>query len=126
LGINLPIIRERWTKLVPAPLRNPIPILIGGGGEKVTLRLTAEHANLWNGFGPPATWQHKNEVLDEWCDKLGRERSAIERTATVGKDDPGAWQAFVDAGAQHLILGLGAPWDIEPVKQIIAWRDAQG
>src|SRR5687767_2215915 len=53
LGRALPIIKERWRKLNPAPLRNPIPLLIGGGGEKVTLKLTAQHADLWNGFGPP-------------------------------------------------------------------------
>lgn len=126
LGINLPIIRERWSRLVPPPVRNPIPILIGGGGEKVTLRLTARHADLWNGFGPPAAWQHKNQVLDEWCDKLGRERSAIERTASVDRDAPADWQAFVEAGAQHLILRLGAPFDLGAVKQLLAWRDAQG
>ena len=126
LGRNLPIIRERWTKLVPAPVRNPIPILIGGGGEKVTLRLTAGHANLWNGFGPPERFRHKNQVLDEWCDKLGRAPSEIERTATVNHSDLDNLQAFVDAGAQHLIMGWGVPWDPDQVRRLIAWRDAQG
>jgi alkanesulfonate monooxygenase SsuD/methylene tetrahydromethanopterin reductase-like flavin-dependent oxidoreductase (luciferase family) len=126
LGRNLPIIRERWTKLVPPPVRNPIPIMIGGGGEKVTLRLTAEHADLWNSFGPPETWRHKNQVLNEWCDRLGRERSAIERTVSVNRDEPAEWQAFVEAGAQHLILRMGAPWDLAALKQLLDWRDAQG
>ncbi len=126
LGRNLPIIRERWGRLVPAPVRDPIPILIGGGGEKVTLRLTAEHANLWNGFGPPERFRHKNQVLDEWCDKLGRAPSEIERTATVNRSDLDNLQAFVDAGAQHLIMGWGAPWDLDQVRRLIAWRDAQG
>lgn len=61
----LPQIKERMAKLVPPPVRNPIPILIGGGGEKVTLKLTAQHANLWNGFGPPDNFRRKNQVLDE-------------------------------------------------------------
>ncbi len=126
LGRNLPIIRERWRKLVPAPVRDPIPILIGGGGEKVTLRLTAQHAKLWNGFGPPERFRHKNQVLDEWCDKLGRAPSEIERTATVNRGDLDNLQAFVDAGAQHLIMGWGAPWDLDQVRRLIAWRDAQG
>ncbi len=126
LGRSLPIIRERWGRLVPAPVRDPIPILIGGGGEKVTLRLTAEHANLWNGFGPPERFRHKNQVLDEWCDKLGRAPSEIERTATVNRGDLDNLQAFVDAGAQHLIMGWGAPWDLDQVRRLISWRDAQG
>ncbi len=126
LGRSLPIIRERWGRLVPAPVRDPIPILIGGGGEKVTLRLTAEHANLWNGFGPPERFHHKNQVLDEWCDKLGRAPSEIERTATVSRGDLDNLQAFVDAGAQHLIMGWGAPWDLDQVRRLISWRDAQG
>src|SRR4051795_3615694 len=62
LGRNLPIIHERWKKLVPPPVRNPIPTLIGGGGEKVTLRLTAKYADLWNGSGPPENFKHKNDV----------------------------------------------------------------
>src|SRR5215211_8004458 len=59
LGKNLPIIKARWAKLNPPPTRK-IPVLIGGGGEKVTLKLTAQYADLWNGFGPPEKWQRKN------------------------------------------------------------------
>jgi probable F420-dependent oxidoreductase len=122
---SLPIIIERWSKLIPPPVRNPIPILIGGGGEKVTLRLTAQYANLWNGFGPPESFKHKNEVLDNWCRELGRDPAEIERTVSTNPDEQDQWDAFVDAGATHLILGLGAPFDLEPVKRLVAWRDAQ-
>ena len=72
LGKNLPIIKARWEKLNPAPTRK-IPVLIGGGGEKVTLKLTAQHADLWNGFGPPENWQRKNQILTNWCHELGRD-----------------------------------------------------
>src|SRR5581483_10436078 len=77
LGNSLPIIKARWEKLNPPPVRN-IPILIGGGGEKVTLKLTARYADLWNGFGPPENWQRKNEILTNWCHEVGRDPAAIE------------------------------------------------
>ncbi len=126
LGHNLPIIKERWAKLVPAPIRNPIPILIGGGGEKVTLRLTAEHADLWNGFGPVDTFRHKNGVLTEWCEKLGRDPAAIDRTVMVGLQELDQLDAYVEAGATHIMIGWDAPFDPAPLKKLVAWRDAQG
>jgi probable F420-dependent oxidoreductase len=126
LGLALPIIKERWRKLNPAPLRNPIPLLIGGGGEKVTLKLTAQHAALWNGFGPPDTYRHKNDVLDTWCREVGRETSEIERTVSVDAQELGQLDDYVAAGANHIILEVDAPWDMEPVKRLVQWRDAQG
>jgi len=121
----LPIIKERMSAEVPLPVRNPIPILIGGGGEKVTLKLTAQYADLWNGFGPPETWQHKNEVLNNWCETIGRDPAEIERTVSVDKEDvPGNLNAFTAAGATHIILGMGEPWDYALVEELVRWRDA--
>ncbi len=126
LGLALPIIKERWRKLNPPPLRNPIPLLIGGGGEKVTLKLTAQHADLWNGFGPPDTYRHKNGVLDNWCREVGRETSEIERTVSIDAEELDQLDDYVAAGANHIILEVDAPWDMEPVKRLVQWRDAQG
>ncbi len=124
LGESLPIIKERMAAEVPAPVRNPIPILIGGGGEKVTLKLTAQYADLWNGFGPPETWAHKNGVLDNWCAEVGRNPAEIERTATVSADVTTATlDGFVEAGATHIIMGIGEPWDYAVVEKFIKWRD---
>ena len=82
LARDLPIIRDRWTRLNPAPTRD-IPILIGGGGEKKTLRIVAEHADIWHGFGGPEEIAHKHRVLDEWCARRGRDPLEIERSAGV-------------------------------------------
>ena len=72
LDRDLTIIKARWEKLNPPPLRR-IPILIGGGGEKVTLRIVAEHADMWHAFGDPATLKRKSDILDDWCAKVGRD-----------------------------------------------------
>jgi probable F420-dependent oxidoreductase len=125
LGASLPAIKARWGKLNPPPLRD-IPILIGGGGEKVTLRLTAQHADMWNSFGPPEKYRHKNGVLNDWCAQVGRDPAAIERTVSVQTGDLGDLDAFVAAGAQHIIVELGAPFDAAPLKRLVAWRNAQG
>ena len=121
LGTALPRIRERLGKLNPPPTGD-LPILIGGGGEKVTLRLVAEHAQMWNGFGPPEKFGHKNKVLDEWCEKKGRDPKEIERTASVG-GSAGEIEEWLAAGAEHLIVGLGAPFDLSEVQRLL---DARG
>ena len=110
---------------IPAPVRNPIPILIGGEGEKVTLKLTAQYADLWNGFGPPEKWQHKNNVLTAWCEKLGRDPAAIERTVAVSAEEvPAKLDAFAEAGATYMILGMGDPWNFDLIDQLVRWRDS--
>jgi F420-dependent oxidoreductase-like protein len=66
---------------VPQPVRpGGPPILIGGGGERRTLGLTARYADIWNGFGDPETIRHKLEVLGEHCHDLGRDPSEIWTT----------------------------------------------
>lgn len=125
LRAAMPIIEERWTKDVPPPVRNPIPILIGGGGEKVTLKITAMHADIWNGFGPPESFKHKNAVLDNWCHEVGRDPAAIERSLAMQVKEVEQADEFYAAGATHFILGLGEPWDFDAVATMLAWRDAK-
>ncbi|MYE80952.1 MAG: TIGR03560 family F420-dependent LLM class oxidoreductase [Gammaproteobacteria bacterium] len=69
--------------LEPKPVQQPLPLLIGGGGEKRTLRITAQHADAWNVWGDVATLRHKMEILDGHCADLGRDPKSIRRTAVA-------------------------------------------
>jgi probable F420-dependent oxidoreductase len=109
-------VKDRMGKLNPPP-RGPLPLLLGGGGERRTLRLVAEHAQMWNGFGEPEVLRHKNDVIDAWCEQIGRDPAEIERTALVSADaDP---DAYLDAGITHLIVGIGAPFDLAPLGRLL-------
>jgi F420-dependent oxidoreductase-like protein len=69
----------------PRPVQDHIPIWIGGGGEKRTLRIAARHADGWNvPFVSPEVFAHKCRVLDEHCAAVGRDPDAIKRTVNVG------------------------------------------
>ena len=115
---SLPRIKARLGKLNPPPVGD-MPILIGGSGEKVTLRLVAEHADGWNSFGPPDRFKAKNEILDQWCAKVGREPSQVERTVGIGGNEVDNWGEYVDAGAGHLIVMTGPPFDLAPVARLL-------
>ncbi len=125
LSANLPVIKDRLARLNPPPLRE-MPILIGGGGEKVTLRITAEHANIWHGFDDPEVLRHKNAVLDDWCGQVGRDPAEIERSAMVRLQDGSMADPdeLVDVGTTFLVWGGRAPYDLGPLRELLAWRDA--
>ncbi len=124
LDANLPVIKERLTKLNPPPVRQ-IPILIGGGGEKVTLRIAAEHANIWHTFGPIDVLRHKQQVLDEWCRKVGRDPSEIERSGYVGEQLQVSPAELLAVGMTFVIMPLPQPYDIGAVRELVAWRDRE-
>jgi probable F420-dependent oxidoreductase len=119
LSSALPRIRARLENLNPPPV-GALPLLIGGAGEKVTLRLVAKHAQMWNSFGPPDTYARKNEVLNEWCEKLGRDPADIERTVLIDAEETGDHKAYLDAGADHLIVKTGHPFDLEPAEELLS------
>ncbi|EWT01792.1 5,10-methylene tetrahydromethanopterin reductase [Intrasporangium oryzae NRRL B-24470] len=133
LARDLPVIRDRWTRLNPAPTRD-IPILIGGGGEKKTLRIVAEHANIWHGFGDAAEIAHKHRVLDAWCARLGRDPLEIERSAGVAfvpgrnpdqrADYASNAQQLHDIGTRLFTASVAAAApDLGRVRDLLAWRD---
>ena len=123
LEVDLPRLVARLGKLRPAPIGD-LPILIGGSGEKVTLRLTAQYADAWNSFGPPEIFARKNAVLDRWCSELGRDPAAIERTVAISPEDVADLASYLDAGATHLIVMVGHPFDLTSVETLLARRDA--
>jgi F420-dependent oxidoreductase-like protein len=65
----------------PKPIQDPLPILVGGGGERRMLRIVAEYADVWNTWGRPDVIAHKSAVLDNHCADVGRDPKAIMRTA---------------------------------------------
>ena len=64
----------------PLPVQRHLPIMIGGSGEKKTLRTVARYADMWNAMGPLDVMEHKVDVLRRHCDEVGRDISEIEFT----------------------------------------------
>ena len=109
----------------PPPVNGrSVPILIGGGGERVTLRLGAQYADLWNGFGPLDSFTRKNRILDDRCARVGRDAAAIERTLSVDAPEFDRLDDYVAAWATHVICGGPAPFDFTDLERLLAWRDA--
>src|SRR5204862_7246202 len=94
------VIRSLWTQrrsdfkgryyqlsdapLEPKPVQKPHPeLMIGGGGERVTLRIVAKHANHWNVWGGPKVLARKSAILEEHCAKLGRDSKSINRSVNM-------------------------------------------
>jgi probable F420-dependent oxidoreductase len=127
LESGLSAITERLARLNPLPVQDSLPILIGGGGEKVTLRLVAEYADIWHFFGDTESAVRKASVLDEWMRKLGRHPATIERATDLGEGDVGDLDRLVDAGFTHFtIVSHGPDWDLRFLKEMIDWRDSRG
>jgi F420-dependent oxidoreductase-like protein len=133
----------------PKPVQARLPIWVGGGGEKVTLRIAAQHADGWNvPFIAPDAWAHKAKVLDEHCATVGRDPTEIVKTINVGMAfteeeltrqfgpmsnyvKPGVLSgsvqemvdkvgAYVAAGAQWVILAMRAPFDRDGLERFAA------
>jgi probable F420-dependent oxidoreductase len=116
-------IESRLAKLNPPP-RRQIPVLIGGGGEKKTLRIVARHAHIWHGFGSPGVIAHKHEVLDRHCAEIGRNPAQIERSAGANPRRPESGDEYFAVGTRQLTLAFSGPaYDLAPVREWLAWRD---
>jgi probable F420-dependent oxidoreductase len=119
----LPRIKRRLAKLKPGAA-GALPILIGGDGEKVVLRLVAEHAQMWNGGGPPQMFARRCAIVDDWCQRAGRDPKEIERTANVSTVSPKSIDEWLKAGLQHFVLRLAHPFDTKGLARLIKLRDS--
>ena len=127
-GETYPAVRERLTHLehtlqVLRARRPGRPILVGGAGEQVLLRLVAQYAdacNLTDSFDP-AFYRHKLDVLQRHCESVGREYSEIEKTAsfTVRAGEAVDFRALAAAGIERFILYVDPPRDFERVSAAI-------
>ena len=125
---DLPIIKERWSKLNPQPTRD-LPILIGGGGEKVTLKLVAQHAHIWHYFGSPETMAPKLEILRGHCETVGRDYDEIEKSVGIDwekvTDPVKLGNEFHELGFRQFTFGANGPdYDLNFVKPWLEWRDS--
>jgi F420-dependent oxidoreductase-like protein len=117
------------TRLMNSPQaisRPRIPIMIGGGGERRTLRLVAQYGDACNVFGDAARIAHKYAVLREHCERLGRSYDAIERSTlqSVDLDAQSSdelverFGALGDAGAQHILMSVRGVSDVSRLERL--------
>lgn len=131
LADALPLIKTRLAQLNPPPTR-AIPTLIGGGGERKTLRLVAEYADMWHSFADADSYPHKAQVLARHCAAVGRDPGEIEHSAAVGgetgrspiSDVLAEADALTALGVSLLTIGSSGPdYDLSAAEALCRWRD---
>jgi F420-dependent oxidoreductase-like protein len=134
LGEACEIIKRMWTETTPTfegryyqvkdaycepkPLQKPAPpFVIGGSGEKLTLRIVAQYADIWNFVsGGTDLFRQKSATLDEHCAAVGRDPQAIQRSVQIQVNPQDLMtvraqtRSYIEAGATHLVLGLRFPY----------------
>jgi F420-dependent oxidoreductase-like protein len=119
------------TRLLNSPQaisRPRVPIMIGGGGERKTLRLVAQYADGCNVFGGPERIAHKYAVLRQHCERLGRPYAEIERSNLQSVDVDAQstdeivqrFGALGEAGAQHVIMSVRGVADTSRLERLAA------
>jgi F420-dependent oxidoreductase-like protein len=119
------------TRLLNSPQaisRPRVPIMIGGGGERKTLRLVAQYADACNVFGGPDRIAHKYAVLREHCERLGRPYDEIEKSTLqsvdLDRESPDEiverFGALGEAGAEHILFSLRGVNDTSRLERVAA------
>ncbi len=129
-------VAERLLNSPQALSRPHPPVMIGGGGERTTLRIVAQYGDATNVFGGPDMLRHKYAVLREHCEAVGRDYRSIERSNLTTLDirtdgSPGASGraispsraveligSFAEAGSQHTIFSMPEAWDVARIELI--------
>ncbi len=111
--------------LAPKPVSQPLPLLIGGGGEKKTLRIAARWADEWNVWGDVATLRRKMGILDGYCRELGRDPAQIRRSAVallfLSED-----KSFIDGIKQRVTGRPIIAGNLDEVRAIVREYEAAG
>jgi len=110
----------------PRPVQDKLPIWVGGGGERRTLRIAARYADAWNvPFVDPETFAAKREVLHRHCADVGRDPSEVESSVNVRFDRATGADAMVDAvgaygeaGVDLVVITLTQPFDADDVELV--------
>jgi len=116
----------RGARCEPKPVQQPYPpFVIGGSGEKLTLRIVAQYAAVWNfSGGSVEEFQRKSGILDEHCAAVARDPATIARSVQLLMDPAdlaasrATVQSYIEAGANHIILSLRAPYPPEIARRL--------
>lgn len=126
LARDLPIIKSRFDKLNPPPLRK-IPLLIGSSGDKIGLRLVAEHADIWHVYGAREHIEHKIRVLEQHCADIGRHPREIEYMTYYmpGQMPDADLDLYLSLGIRSFCaVSFGPEWDLGVLRELVEWRKA--
>jgi probable F420-dependent oxidoreductase len=125
LARNLLIIKARFEKLNPKPLRK-IPILIPSMGEKIGMRIVADHADIWSVYGPVDRVLEKQEVMRRICREVDRDYDSLEQICHYVPEvlpDVGPDVILEKFGIRNIVCVVEGPnWDLGLLRELLAWR----
>jgi alkanesulfonate monooxygenase SsuD/methylene tetrahydromethanopterin reductase-like flavin-dependent oxidoreductase (luciferase family) len=120
--------RLKGARCNPKPVQRPHPPVLIGGTGKATLRIVAEHADIWNAIGPPRNaveqLSERSAVLDEQCEAVGRDPALIVRSVQlpISYEDPASTREtlgqLVGAGFSHVVINPPAPYPNEVARWV--------